>query len=243
MTTPTRSPAAAPTPPPAETPTTPPRPAGLADLSTLELTPENQRALAQASADALGPPAWQQRKRAEAHGLIALSQIAPRLSIRHLDMRTDLVVLIELRDTPVPCLSPGEADIRIERTALLAIDYPQEIISHPIPGTRPIRVLAPSAVFHSNVAYGIPMPPLCLGASVPRGYPLREMALASYGALTLQAISLDNLDPAGVLNAEAAVFWQANAKRIPLTTEPFLGWRGAERAPLPPALPAPEDHS
>jgi hypothetical protein len=65
---------------------------------------------------------------------------------------------------------------------------------------------------------------------VPRGFPLREMVLASYAALTLQAISLDNMDPAGVLNRQAAVWWQANAQRIPLTTEPFLGRRGTTRA-------------
>jgi hypothetical protein len=57
---------------------------------------------------------------------------------------------------------------------------------------------------------------------VPRGYPLREAVLASYAALTLQSVMVDELDPVGVMNRQAARWWQANAGRIPLTTTPFL---------------------
>jgi hypothetical protein len=46
--------------------------------------------------------------------------------------------------------------------------------------------------------------------------------LASYAALTLQSVMVDERDPAGVMNSEAARWWQANAGRIPLTTTPFL---------------------
>jgi len=200
---------------------------GLADLATLPLDEGNQRNLDRLVEDIVsGSSAWRERKPREARGLIALSQIAPRLSIRHLDLRTELITLVELRDTPVPCWPPGSAEIQIHRGAVLAIRYPEDILSRPIPGTSPIRILEPHFVFHSNVGpFANPTPSLCLGANVPRGFPLREIVLASYAALTLQAISLDTMDPAGVLNGDAATWWQANATRIPLTAEPFLGWR------------------
>jgi hypothetical protein len=46
--------------------------------------------------------------------------------------------------------------------------------------------------------------------------------LGSYAALTMQSVMFDELDPGGVMNGEAAHWWQANAGRIPLTTAPFL---------------------
>ncbi len=200
---------------------------GLADLPTLPLISQNQSTLDRLCTESLGPPSWRHRKRIEAQGLIALSQIAPRLVIRHLDLRTDLVAIVELRDTPVPCMRPGQSDFELADGALLAIRYPEAILVGPIPGTLPVRVLEPRDVFHSNVAYGERAPALCLGANVPRGFPLREIVLTAYGALTLQAISFDALDPAGVLNPQAASWYQANAARVPLTDVPFLGWREA----------------
>ncbi|MBW1882804.1 MAG: hypothetical protein JRJ58_04705 [Deltaproteobacteria bacterium] len=200
---------------------------GLADLPTLPLTPQNQSTLDQLSAQSLGSPSWRHRKRIEARGLIALSQIAPRLAIRHLDLQTDLVAVVELRDTPVPCMRPGQNDIELADGALLAIRYPEAILVGPIPGTLPVRVLEPRDVFHTNVAYAERAPALCLGANVPRGFPLREIVLTAYGALTLQAISFDALDPAGVLNPQAATWYQANRARVPLTDVSFLDWREA----------------
>ena len=64
--------------------------------------------------------------------------------------------------------------------------------------------------------------PLCLGANVARGFPLREAVLASYAALTLQTATIDDRDPAGIMNREAALWWQANAARAPLSRAPFL---------------------
>jgi hypothetical protein len=162
---------------------------------------------------------------------MALSQIAPRLQIRALDMRTDLVAIVELHDTPVPCMRPGQSDIELADCAVLAIRYPEAILVGPIAGTLPVRVLEPRDVFHSNVSYGERAPALCLGANVPRGFPLREIVLTCYGALTLQAISLDALDPAGVLNPQAAFWYQANRARVPLSDAPFLGWREATSSP------------
>lgn len=198
---------------------------GLADLATLPLEEPNRRVLDHLSKDIVSSSAaWRGRKIAEAHGLMALSQIAPRLRIHYLDLRTELIAQIELMDTPVPCRTPGSSDIHIERGAMLTILYPEAILTGPIPGAGPIRILEPRNVYHSNVGpFEERAPALCLGANVPRGFPLRELVLSSYAALTLQAISLDRMDPAGVLNGDATLWWQANTQRIPLTTESFLG--------------------
>jgi hypothetical protein len=61
-----------------------------------------------------------------------------------------------------------------------------------------------------------------LGAKLPAGIRLTELLLLTYGALAYQSVSLDWLDPAGVLNPDAAVYLQANPQYVPLTREPFL---------------------
>ena len=44
----------------------------------------------------------------------------------------------------------------------------------------------------------------------------------AYAALTLQTFQFDAAAPGGIFNNEAAEWWQVNAHRIPLTSEPFL---------------------
>jgi len=61
-----------------------------------------------------------------------------------------------------------------------------------------------------------------LGASLPTGIPCVELIVASYGALAMQNVMVDERDAAGVLNIEAARWWQANTHRIPLTKTPLL---------------------
>jgi hypothetical protein len=46
--------------------------------------------------------------------------------------------------------------------------------------------------------------------------------LLSYGLLSMQSVMLDPDDSAGVMNVEAASFWQARLGDIPLSDEPFL---------------------
>jgi hypothetical protein len=199
------------------------RPYGLSALQTLPLLPENQRALDERLDDMQGTTAWRQRKRVEARALIALSQIASRLVIRALDLRTEVHALIELRDTPVSCMAPGASDIHIVIGALIAIEYPAEILIGPLSGTRTTRLIRPANVYHSNIGPPDVSPPaVCLGANTPRGFPLTEIVLTTYAALTLQAISLDYRDSTGVLDPAAAIWWQANARRAPLTTAPFI---------------------
>jgi hypothetical protein len=56
-----------------------------------------------------------------------------------------------------------------------------------------------------------------------------ELVLMAYAALTLETFQFDAADPGGVFHGEAADWWQTNAHRIPLTREPFLGFRPATR--------------
>jgi len=88
----------------------------------------------------------------------------------------------------------------------------------------------PRNVFHANVATSAGSQRLCLGANVPRGLPLTEALLQTYAALTMQSIAIDERDPAGVMNGDAARWWQANAARIPLINEPFLARAVPHRA-------------
>ena len=58
--------------------------------------------------------------------------------------------------------------------------------------------------------------------ALPAGIPCKEIVLLCYLALTMSNFQIREDDSAGVYNADAARFWQANTHRIPLTREPFL---------------------
>jgi hypothetical protein len=153
--------------------------------------------------------------------LLALEQIAERMTVLGIECRTELRALVRL-SAPVPCMQPGARDLVVADHVDLALLYPEAILRGPLPGFALVEILSPRHVHHANVSAGPLGQRLCLGVNVPRGYPLREAVLASYAALTMQTAMVDELDPAGVMNSEAARWWQANPDRIPLTTAPFL---------------------
>jgi hypothetical protein len=194
---------------------------GLADLERVPLLPQQEEGYQRLCKAALGTPAWRARKRCEVHDLLALERIAERMEVLALDAMTELRALVRLR-APVPSMPPGARDLVVGDQVDLALLYPEEILRGPLPGYAIVEIMAPRNVYHANVATRGLSQRLCLGANVPRGYPLREAVLASYAALTLQSVMIDELDPAGVMNREAARWWQDNAGRIPLTTTPFL---------------------
>ena len=200
---------------------------GLADLPAVPLPPEQEHALDALASAGQGSPAWRARKRTEGRALLALSRIAERMTLLALDLRVALKAIVRLEVT-VPCLPPGADDLVVVGEADLVLNYPEDILRGPLPGYALVQIAAPPHVMHPNVGrVENGGQPLCLGASVPRGYPVREAVLASYAALTLQAITLDEADPAGVMNAKAVQFWRERADRIPLSREPFLGAVGA----------------
>jgi len=193
---------------------------GLRALAEVVLDDERQRLLDTAVASCGGPPFWRERKMAEARELAALSQRAPRFVIHELDLRESLRLLASLR-VPVPCRPDGEGRLRVAPGALLGITYPAEAILMPQPGTQFVQILEPRDVWHANASAG-PIQHLCLGVRLPEGIPVKEIVLSTYSALAMVTIQVDQFDPAGILNREAATWWQANADKCPLSEAPFL---------------------
>jgi hypothetical protein len=194
---------------------------GLSDLDRVTLLPQQEERLRRLRESSLGPPPWRARKECEVRDLLALGQIAERMTVLGIEWTTELRALVRLR-APVPCMPPGARDLVVADQVDLALLYPEAILRGPLPGFAIVEILSPREVHHANVSAGRASQRLCLGVNVPRGYPLREAVLASYAALTMQSVMVDELDPGGVMNSEAARWWQANAGRIPLTRAPFL---------------------
>jgi len=196
-------------------------PYGLSDLRRVELTWQQRKGLNAANADSQGPPEWRARKLVEATDVLALSQIAARMQVLALDMRTELKFMIRLR-CPVPCKSPASDDIAVAPYADIAIRYPEEILRGPLPGYALIQIVAPRWVWLPNSSFDVAQR-VCLGVSIARNFPLKEVILACHAVLTLQAITLDSRDVAGLMNQAACTWWRANTHRIPLSRVPFLG--------------------
>jgi hypothetical protein len=201
---------------------------GLAILPDIGLAPARQALLDRAMANAQGSAPWRARKKAEARDLLALEELAPpgRLLVQDLDAREGLRALI-LLDVPVGCRPQPDGPLVVERGAVVGIHYPQEALYRPLPGPSLIQLLAPRNAFHANVSPGASQH-LCLGATLPPGVRVKELVLMTYGALSMQSVMIDVADPAGVLNPEAAEWWQQNRDRIPLTPVPFLGLEPSE---------------
>ena len=204
---------------------------GLSHLHELVLTDERQRVLDTALAVSGGSPVWRARKEVEAREVMALSQRAPagRMEVVYLDVSAALRLIVHLK-VPAPCRPGSDGELRIEPFAHLGIIYPLETLREVRSGTGFVQILAPGEVWHANVLADRGQP-LCLGASLPPGIRVKELILMSYGALSMQSVMLDEGDAAGVLNLEAARWWQQNLDRIPLSRTPFLGADDLEYRP------------
>jgi hypothetical protein len=194
---------------------------GLDSLALVTLNERNQGLWDEALAANGGDPAWRTRKAAEARDLLALSQIAPpgRFQVVGIDLAVCLRALLWLR-VPTPCRPDEHNNLQVADHALLGLTYPQEAIRLPMPGTAFIQILEPPNLWLPNV--GSEGQPLCLGPQLPCGIPVKELVLMAYGALSMQSVQIDERDSAGVLNLDAAIWWQANTNSIPLSHTPFL---------------------
>jgi hypothetical protein len=105
--------------------TTDPLP-GLSNLDSVLLLPEHEEQLARLRKYSLGSPTWRMRKYTEARDLLALVQIAPRMTLLALEGTTALRAIVRLRTT-VPCLTPGADDLVVGDTVDLAIRYREEM--------------------------------------------------------------------------------------------------------------------
>src|SRR5262245_2293433 len=194
------------------------------DLSSLPRVPLSRyyaAMLQEAMTHCGGDIAWKNRKRAELHDLLALTQISNRLLIHGVDMREELRVDLLLR-SKVPLMLEPNGQLKIVEGARLGITYRQEATLQPQPGYSFVQILSPRGVWLPSVSCPpAPVQVLCLG-SLPIGVPLVELCLLTYGALTLATVNMNVVDSAGLLNPAAADWWQRNAHLIPISTEPFI---------------------
>jgi hypothetical protein len=203
------------------------RPAGapvqvrsLSALDKITLGSQNRQMLNHAHNSCGGPAFWRYRKLAEGHDLLALSEITSRFKVTLLDLRETLRAIVQMQ-VPVPCEPDKNGNLRIDQSAILAMRYPEEAIRIPLPGFSFVEILQPRGIWHANVsAEAVQM--LCLGAQLPAGIQLKEIVLMSYGALSMQTVMIDEMDAAGVLNPEAARWWQHNINLVPLSRTPFF---------------------
>jgi hypothetical protein len=191
----------------------------LRQLDEVSLDPPHQRLMDSAAGHAGGPPSWRQRKLSELRLVLALAQVSRRFGVEWADARADLRLMI-LMLAPVPCLPDPTAPLCVAPAARLGLVYREEAVRLPQPGYSFIQLLEPRHAWHPNIATGPQH--LCLGPKVAAGTRAKSLLLTAYGALTLQSVQFDIADAAGVLNPDAAVWWQANTDKIPLTREPFL---------------------
>jgi hypothetical protein len=200
----------------------PPQPtlSSLARLHEVKLDPYHEAILDSARRSCGGPAPVRHRLLAEAHDLLALSQGSGRVRLSWLDLSCGLRAKIEM-EVPVPCLPEPNGSLEVKSRAVLGLIYPPEAIVLPLPGAAFVRILQPKHLWLSNCSSDHNQV-LCLGTSLPAGIPVREILILSYFALSVQAVQMDQMDPAGVLNPAAADWWQRNTSRIPLTREPFL---------------------
>ena len=199
-------------------------PVSLSSLATVALDASYTPILESAGRRMSGDPVWRRRKLSELRQFLALVQILPqRLKLLFMDVESDAMRLVVALHCPVPLRPRNGGPLRRADgdAAVLGIIYPREVLLGPLPGTRFIEILQPSDVFHPNVRGDRPQV-MCMGATLPRGFPLTELLVLAYASLSCQQITVDRRDHAGILNVEASGWYEANPGTVPLTREPFF---------------------
>ncbi|NNC87239.1 MAG: hypothetical protein HKN82_02125 [Akkermansiaceae bacterium] len=202
---------------------------GLADLSGVTLDATHQKVADMARRGNAGTAAFQAWKNHALTDFLALSQVSGRIRTVMASLVGPLRLVFYLR-APVPTLPDPDGDLVVADSALLALNYEEPVLHQRPDGASLMAVIEPAKVWLPNVgsADGIPTSlsfgqPICLGA-VAAGIEVKELILQSFTALTMQTIQPDPAHPAGVMNIEAARWFQdpRNARHIPLTREGFL---------------------
>jgi hypothetical protein len=198
----------------------------LSDLRSVPLVSPFRELHESAAASCFGSEFFRRRKLAELHEFLALAQVSGRIQPLAINLQ-DAIQLDFLLRCPVPTLAPDGA-LRVHDRAHVYLHYPEAAVRTARPGTSFVQILQPQGLWLPNAA---PVPGassahrpsgLCLGTLMPPGIRLREIVLMTFDALTLRTVQMDPRDHAGVLNREAALWWQSNTARLPLTREPFL---------------------
>ena len=195
---------------------------GLAGLDSVKLSDHHARLYDEAVSHCHGSAAFRSRKAAELLSVLKLCELAPsrRLTVLNCDLSETMRVTLAM-EVPVPCRDAG-GEFTVKERAVLGLMYHQQALIRPLPGHAFVEILAPAHVWHANVSLEIPGQPLCLGESLPVGVRSVEIILSSYGALSMQTVMTDEADPVGVMNINAAKWWQQNTHLIPLSQTAFL---------------------
>ena len=196
---------------------------GLSNLTDVELDEFHLGLYENAVENCPGTGHYQKRMLAEYREALAMGQTSGK--IKPLGVTFEGVFQLQfILQTPVPT-KDEEGEMKILDWAHVHLAYPENAVFQPSKGTDFVRIMIPPNIFHPNVSHsipGLPIQALCLGTTIPAGIRVRELILMIYGALSLQSVQMDIFDPAGLLNPEAAEWWQINRERIPLTREPFF---------------------
>ena len=173
-----------------------------------------------------GGRAWRAWKAGQLEEVMKdLAFASPRMEVLHAELTSDLELVYGLQ-MPVP-LAPRNGVLGLADAAVFRLAFRESWTWESPPGWGPLAVLSPAPIWHPNVA-GDLKGVLCLGA-LPPNTNLKEIILLGYYTLTLQETSLNELDPAGVLNSAACEYYRNHPEYLPLCGEGLLeSWEGLE---------------
>ena len=167
--------------------------------------------------------AWKAGQLGEVMQDLALT--SPRIELLHIEITGDLELVYGV-EMPVP-LAPHNGVLQLANAAVFRLAFRESWTWESPPGWGPLAVLAPQPIWHPNVAPDL-KGVMCLGA-LPPNTNLKEIILLGYYTLTLQEMTLDEMDPAGVLNSAACDYYRGHPECLPLCSAGLLEpWAGVE---------------
>jgi hypothetical protein len=140
------------------------------------------------------------------------------VAVLGLDLLVDFRALLML-EVPVPRRPGPDGVLRLADRAVVGLVYRREATFQALPGLAFLQILEPLDVFHPQAA---PDGRFCLGPSLPAGIRVVNIVALAYAALAMQTVQLDQYDPAGLFEPEAASFFQNHPIALPLTRRAFL---------------------
>ena len=173
-----------------------------------------------------GGRAWRAWKAGQLEEVMQdLAFASPRIELLHIELAGDLELVYGV-EMPVP-LAPKNGVLELANAAVFRLAFRESWTWESPPGWGPLSVLAPQPIWHPNVAPDL-KGVICLGA-LPPNTNLKEIILLGYYTLTLQETTLDELDPAGVLNSAACDYYRSHPEYLPLCGEGLLEpWAGLQ---------------
>ncbi len=173
-----------------------------------------------------GGRAWRAWKTGQLEEVMKdLAFASPRIELLHIELTGDLELVYGV-EMPVP-LAPTKGVLELANAAVFRLAFRESWTWESPPGWGPLAVLAPQPIWHPNVAPDL-KGVICLGA-LPPNTNLKEIILLGYYTLTLQETTLDELDPAGVLNSAACDYYRSHPEYLPLCGEGLLEpWAGLQ---------------